>query len=176
MTEAELIALMATQIEAEAARRAVALTVVRAFQPTHEGRNLTGPMVYVFPVTAVRGGAQGQTYTNPGDRPDELDQNRKELWFTTFQFSARGMPGALDALDLLTVAWGTFNSDHARIAFRSAGCLPWAPGPIRHTYMQDEGARQEAHPSFDVTMGHHRSMVDNWPAIADHGPEFYPVN
>ena len=175
MTESELIALMATQVELEVARRSQSATVVRAFQPTHEGRDLSSPVIYVFPVAAAPRGWEAQSYSNPDMRPDDVDQHRQELWHTTFQFSARGARGGLAALDLLTMARGAFSSDLCRVAFRAAGTLPLTPGAIRQVYMQDEGGRQEAHPSFDVIMAHHRSMVDAWPALVDIVPELEVV-
>lgn len=175
MTERELVALLAGVLEAEGVRRGLPFAVVRDFQPTRQGRDLTQPVVYIHAVASAQRGWETKSYSNPEDRAGEVDQHRREVWHTLFQFSARGLPRSTQAIDVLTVARGAFASDNARTAFRAAGVLPLAPGSIRQVWLTNEAAEQEAHPSFDVLVGHSRQMIDPVAKVDVTASDFTPL-
>lgn len=175
MTEGQLITLIAGVLEAEGQRRGIPFLVVRDFQPSHQGRDILRPVVYIHPVTAVQRGWEAKSYADDPDDPALLLQGRREVWHTTFQFSGQAVQDGMAAIDVLTAARGAIISDAARASFKAAGTLPLGPSQIRQVWITNESAQQEPHPSFDMALGHYRDMVDPVAKVDEMTPDMASI-
>lgn len=176
MTDNQLIALLATQMEAAAASggwlyKGNPYVVLQKNQPTQEGMPY-GPAIYFeklfddrygFPMVDEQLNPDGHAYTD----------TETQLTNTTFQVSAMVIQDPSDlsiptASDVVGHMARYLQSRACLSAFLAQGVSMFRITQVRNPYFEDDRHRNEASPNFDIILTHSQSIVTSTPAVEHH--------
>lgn len=179
MTDNELASLIRTVLLGNLAEQGHSdVQVLASNQPQNEGR-VNGPAIYFSLIGNPRFGWQGRTRVwNPDT--NVFDYEEHQWYLSTFQFEAFAPQNPSDlsmptAGDLLSLAAMILNSMNAVRAFRAQQVGVQRITQQRHPYFVNDRSQFEAVPSFDFTVSHKRSIIQQTPAIDDYEAQLYRV-
>lgn len=179
MNDNALAALIRTVLLDNFALQQMATVQVLAnYQPTSQGR-VEGPAVYFFRVGDPLYGWQSRERTwNLANQ--EFDYKETQIYQSTFQFMAIAPSDPTNLTlptpnDLLSIAKLILGSRKAVDAFKAQSVGVQRITAQRNPYFLNDRSQFEASPSFDFTVSHKRSIIQQTPAIDSFEANIYRV-
>lgn len=169
MTDNALVTLIRAALLTQLATQGQAGTLVLgSYQPTAQGRE-SGPAVYFFCPTDERYGWQGRTGVyNSG--ANAYDYTERQWHNTTFQLGALAPQDPANLTlptpkDIVALCAMIVNGSAFRAALRAQAVGVQRVTTIRQPYFVNDREQFEASPSFDFTVSHRRTIIQQAPAV-----------
>jgi hypothetical protein len=163
MLDNALINLIATSLEAASAAFGWNYIVVQKDEPTQQGIP-TDPTIFFEKLFDTSRHFPMEKYSVNAFDATKLDDTEVQLVETVFQVSALviqdpnnlSLPTASDVANALR---GFLISRNNADGWRAQGVGTLPPSQVRNPYIQDDRNRNEAFPSFDISLTHSRANV-----------------
>ena len=179
MLDNTIIALIiSTLVAGETIAGIPGLPIAAAFQPTQQGVN-TNPTIFIYKISDHRYGSmlREDIWDQVHSVMDHIESQQYE---TTFQISALATqnpktPTQYTASDICNLCAAILQSDVAIQTMQAAGVGVMRVTEVRNPYFQDDRARFEASPSFDIVVTHKQTISSTIPIINAETIEVYEV-
>jgi hypothetical protein len=142
--------------------------VVASQQPTQQGR-VDGAAIYFFPISDNPYGWQGRAGQYDSGS-NEVIYQETQRYETTYQVTALAPSDPNDLSlptpkDLVSLARMIIGSQKFVSAMTAQKVGVQRPTPIRNPFFNNDRDQFEASPSFDFTVSHERSIIQQVPAV-----------
>lgn len=157
MKDNELMALLVSTLSAGLTARGLAAPVLQSYQPEQQGREPSGPAVYLHRIGSKAYGFLGRRTVAGAAPAGQVNHRENQYWERSFQVNALAPLPPEDttsptAFDYIVATKAVLTSDAGRRALKAGGVGILRVTDVREQYIKDDRDQYELAPSFDFTV------------------------